>query len=57
MLLVFGLVNATKQLIDQRGGNLFGKIPDTDLVHSSSTPFPVKFRYFHHGLLGRANAR
>ena len=37
MLLVFGLVNATKQLIGEIGGTFLGKFRDADLVHSSST--------------------
>ena len=37
MLLVFGLVNATKQLIGEIVGTFLGKFPDADLVHSSST--------------------
>ena len=54
MLLVFGLVNATKQLIGEIVGTFLGKFRmQTSFLVADRNPFPVKFRYFHHGLLGR----
>ena len=52
MLLVFGLVNATKQLIGEIVGTFLentGCRPRS--LVADRNPFPVKFRYFHHGLL------
>ena len=51
MLLVFG--SLTPQTADRRDcGNLLGKIPmQTSFTRRRPESIPVKFRYFHHGLL------